>query len=268
MFSYFFPEKKQLKLNVYSWNVLHIIHELNHASNSSHILNKYKDKEDTRLFDMLSIISKYLVDTNSIICLQEVPSEFTNMLETYIKTNSLKFDVHTYTYPRNPILKNQKLKDPYNLLGENLVTILPQEYKVKHKETLQFEDKGKACLVLSTSYFAILNVHMPFGKQSQIAISMIEDCLSNKLKQEFILCGDFNKEFKYLKADLKGYYLSKTYITKFDKPTRKCLENKETKYSNLDFFVVSPKIKICDSKVLDQDDISDHYPIHALVYIN
>ena len=272
-----------MKLNVLSLNVLHIIHELNHAFNSSPVLDKYgigRDTgnestrlesvrlESTRLKDLVNLISSRLSE-HTIMCLQEVPGDLLNLLSE----ESIHHTVYSHRYSRQPKLKNQRIPNPYIDSFEYLVTMIPNALVTGLDSSfIGFSDFGKGGLVVEINAgIRIINVHMTPG-----SIGDTRDKIMNLIDQslesypgKYLMIGDFNSDHLELKNDLKNNMkrLSDSTIHPIKGDTRKGLSNGIVRFSKLDHLVTSRDIPICKTFVEDTNDLSDHMMIGCIMMI-
>jgi hypothetical protein len=107
--------KLRQKFVVISWNVLHMIHEINYASDMSSMISRYAinkswSNERLRLNDIIQTLSELLIKHVAIecfICLQEVPADLLPMLREMLDshvgsalvTNPM---IYSHTYSRKP----------------------------------------------------------------------------------------------------------------------------------------------------------------------
>ena len=88
---------------IYSWNILHILHEIKHASGNSKVLSHYnilsnKNNEKLRQTDIINKLKTFLLTTEPIIiCLQEVPYDYYEELKQI-----QDITIYNYTYLRTP----------------------------------------------------------------------------------------------------------------------------------------------------------------------
>jgi endonuclease/exonuclease/phosphatase family metal-dependent hydrolase len=247
-----------MKLTVVSWNVLHIIHELNYAFGNSLVLDKYPI-ESTRITAIFNHIVKKL-DKNTIICLQEVPGDLYDYL---LKLKSYK--VLGLQYTRKPVLKNVKIENPYTNSDEYLVTIIHEDYTKDSNEIFIEDNFGKGALITNINDLYIINAHLPMKSRDDLLIR-IKDFI--KTINKYIFIGDFNNNQIELRKELdkNNYGIFKMPI--FNGDTRKGKhQNGKIVYSKLDHVVHSDNMRICKTQINDNGDISDHYMISIVIVV-
>lgn len=222
-------------MKIISWNVLHIIHELNHVFNDSPVLDKYLRNEVKRLTDIFNAI-KALMNENSVICLQEVPGDLLTLLKQLPNTTVFEYKysrVPTIKYSRAPIRILKELEPIYDDPAEYLVTLVHQKHSATALQTIQFDDPGKACQVTQIGDTIVMNAHIPFGAQKRgKALSQIfqtvhndfvrhtsvpfdaqkykEQCArarAEQVLQNFVLVGDTNMRPDELRSELGSLIL-------------------------------------------------------------
>ncbi len=261
-----------MKLTINSWNVLHIVHELNHALDSSPVLDEYKiTAKDTvneakRLVDIFKTIVKSLNSSSTVFCLQEVPGDLFDML------SELKdYVVYSYKYNREPVIKNKFISCPYKNSSEYLVTIVPADLKdlVVGTDCVQSEDPGKASFIVHFKFgLSIVNCHVPFGDEKRCkAFGGLFDCLEkNDHASNYVIIGDMNCRFPALKEALTSNKFTDFNIPRIIGDTRKGKQNGKVFYNKIDHCVVHKKLKVGGAWVTETGDLSDHYIIGMLVY--
>ena len=128
--------KIQQKFVVISWNVLHMVHEINYVYDMSPVITQYKIKEEWsnekfRLNDIVKTLSQLLIKHSTIecfICLQEVPGDLLPLLREMIDSHvgsalASQPLIHTHTYPRIPRVRKIQGASLYTDSNESLVTI-------------------------------------------------------------------------------------------------------------------------------------------------
>ena len=256
------------KLHFYSWNVLHIIHELNYCFDNSLILDKYQivqdpSNEQKRLKEIMNMINTFMKNDNTFILLQEVPYDLFQLIEKQANQKESKFGVYAYFYTRIPINRS-KLADSYQNTSECLVTIYPRNLGDFSEESVIF-DASKACQIISNNRFCVINVHLPFGKNRAQALKIIFQSIDEKYqKQQIIMGGDMNMTYQELKQEINKTDLS---IVKTNHYTRKWIENNKIRTQTIDFFMTTDQVKVISRKSLIDNDLSDHYPIYMNVYV-
>jgi endonuclease/exonuclease/phosphatase family metal-dependent hydrolase len=255
-------------LKVISWNVLHIIHELNYCVGTSPVLDKYKvdekaENEKNRIKDIFNIICKKL-DKDVILCLQEVPGDLYDCL-----TEMKEYCIYNMKYSREPKIKNTKYTNPYNNKGEYIVTVVHKDNEklVTGQKIIQFDDPGKAAFIINIDNTLVINSHIPFGKENRVkALKQVYEYLMENSDKTYIFGGDMNMRFDELKGDLKDIKWVSYKVPQIKGQTRKYKQNGDIKYNKIDHFIVSEKINVCSTSVEDNDDLSDHFAIMIIAY--
>lgn len=217
---------------LYSWNVLHIIHELNYSYDCSYVIDKSQEilaSEIYRLDVIAKLIVKYASKEKSIICLQECPAK---LLENIINLNTYgDYVVHIYKYKRTPKLKNHRVENPYTDCSEYLITLTGKNIFVNNVNNVEFEDSEKGSLVIDVNIdkknIFIANIHCPFGKLRNSAFEKLKIELGSK---DYIIIGDLNSE----QWELEKIFNKNIYkFTNINKPTRISKSIKKTKKGDL-----------------------------------
>jgi hypothetical protein len=234
---------KQESVKIFSWNVLHIIHEWNFVGEDSLVIRKYGD-ESARLELILAFI-KNIYDTNTscIINLQEVPGDLLDKLIVLFNSN-----IYYHTYDRLPKLKKEG--DIYLNKTESLVSIVKNVHYISSNFVSLGTGKGYLHLnVYAFSvYLNILNVHMPF-KYSNV--------LNLELENLFI-CGDFN-----CSSSESCIIFDKCNSIPNDKYTFISWRDMSVKTDILDHVLTksSDLIDLSKPLIIHECDYSDHMPI-------
>lgn len=254
-----------MEITVYSWNILHIIHEFNYVINSSPVLDKYNITktntigEERRIFDIYKMIIK-LLNKDSIFCLQEVPDDLLQVL-----TKLKEYKVYSHAYNTIPNIKDNTIKSPYINNGEHLVTIIPNSLKdsVVNMNSIQFDDKDKDGFVLNFDFgLSLINAHVPFNSHNRLkSIQSIYDYLQKTNYKNYIIIGDMNCSNENLAEDLITANFSDYYIPKIEGFTRKGKQNGNIIYSKLDHAIVHNSIEVINTSIIDPSDMSDHFII-------
>jgi endonuclease/exonuclease/phosphatase family metal-dependent hydrolase len=266
---------------VLSWNVLHIVHELNHVWDNSPVLVQYSIREDfsnekKRLDDIVKTLHQLLSNYSTMecfVCLQEVPGDLIPMLgEMLASLNNPTASIHVQTYPRRPQFRRQKNASIYTDVNESLVTIhLGGKDKADQVSWTQCpNDPGKGALtVTTTSGLKVVNIHLPFDNRA--ALSLLNAMSWPEANIPFVLVGDMNRSssslMRIIQPGLKGRSSSSPLIPIVtDKPSQVGLnQNGSRSTSFIDHYLVSPALASstnASASVFDQiGDLSDHYPI-------
>lgn len=271
---------------VISWNVLHMIHEINHVYDMSPVIKRYSIKENwsnekLRLNDMVKTISELLVKHSTIecfICLQEVPGDLLPMLHQMFdshvgSTLVTKPLMHVQVYSRKPHIRGQQTDSLYADSNESLVTIHYNPYGVSNDRLLWTpcpSDNGKGALSVTTaSNLTVVNVHVP--SDNQAAMSLLNNVSWPKNNSAFVFVGDMNRRYEALMKMIAEINVGKPssgllFPVTTDKPTRVGYGRDGVLYKTwIDHYIVSTSLKdsvISPAVVHDQiGDVSDHYPI-------
>jgi len=289
-------------LRIISWNVLHIIHELNHVDNSIVIQNN--PDECKRINDIYNKIFS-LLDNNTIICLQEVPMDLLNLLIVHNDIYNIEFNKYT----RLPCLKNnkteltngktselssevsvptlvgrktdelyssvsvptkvgRKIVNPYNNCSEHLVILYPLTYIANDVIFLEIKDSSKGYLILKlNNNITIVNVHVPTISLINERTALMNELLNVIKDDNFIIIGDFNSKKYVLKNDF--LHIDKINIPDVNGYTYKgILKNNKIVYKTIDHIVL--KNILYDCAFTDEDDfkLSDHKYIGIIIYDN
>jgi hypothetical protein len=246
-----------MEVELFSWNLLHIMHEINYVGYSSLVLKAYPDESD-RLKRIVEYI-KNVYDSNErvVINLQEVPGDYLEEL-----TNLFQDNICKYTYPRVPKFKSDlsNHEPVYKVPTESLVSIYKGVQLVGFNAT-EYES-GKAGLsldcVLSNSQpknFTVINVHMPWEWKNNLTFDEKQVC--------FIL-GDCNKDAN----GTKKMFLNCEVLPN-DKVTWTSWRNNSVQTGILDH-VVYQNYNFPESSVLNVHstvNFSDHFPVSCTVFI-
>ncbi|CAF2066101.1 unnamed protein product [Rotaria magnacalcarata] len=287
------PPKLSQNFVIISWNVLHIIHELNYAQNLSLVINHYSINENSsneklRLHDIIKVLRKLLSEHSTMecfICLQEVPGDLLPMLiemsdsHTNLGLTSKPL-IHVHVYSRKPSLMDRQRDSPYFDSNESLVTIHYNPCLDSSAQHISPDDRvlwtpcptdaGKGALtVMMTSGLTVVNVHVPYDNQA--ATLLLSNIPWPENSNGFVCVGDMNRYSKGLMKmiaevtdDKRGTH--QLYPIKTEKPTRVGLEHDGTHNKTfIDYFVISASLKgLVNYPAIvfdDIGDISDHYPI-------
>jgi len=252
-----------------SWNVLHIIHELNYSFDCSFILDKWLGKESERLKKISKNIIKHASCKTCVVCLQECPEELLQLLKNENIHND--YNIYSYKYDRMPILKNHLATNPYQNCGEHLVVLVSKDIIVDSTNIVKFDDPGKASLIVNIKIgeknIYIANIHCPFGKHRNIAFDKLKTELQEK---EYLIIGDLNSElYEITKMFDKTKFISSnitipTRIAKIIKKTKKG-EIIEIRESVLDHIIGTNNFKIGKIFVESNEDLSDHLLIYSII---
>lgn len=260
------------QFKLYSWNVLHIIHELNYAYDCSFVLENWLNKENNRLDRMARIIVKYASHPKAVVCLQECPGDLLNMINNMNIFGD--FSVYSYKYGRDPKLKNHIATNPYSECTEYLVTLIGKHNLVNSTNIVQFEDPGKASLIVNINVVgklvSIANIHCPFGTSRNVAFQQL---ISELNGNEYIIIGDLNSEQWELEKifDRKIYKFSNiTKPTRIAKSIRKIRKGDEIviRETTLDHMIGTTSTTFNQTFVEPNNNLSDHLLIGATVQLS
>ena len=285
-------------MNVYSWNTLHMIHELNHVQNSPICLawNFYDrsclTSEKNRIKAiMLQITGMLDSKKNTALCLQEVSGDLLLELQLFEKD----FDIYWYKHTRIPRLDHHLVNlidNPYVLQGEYLVTLVSKALGSKPHSFLQYGQPGKAALVVEIPLSPqsklsggqlLINTHISIVANGKKQLRWLLECYAKENVKKIIV-GDYNKTRKELVTDLfisPSFREPETGLTTHMNGT--CID-----HILIDEATGSAEMKLCKITLVDQiqilsdlttkkyvnhgaynsmyaDKISDHYPIRAIV---
>lgn len=239
-------------MKILSWNVLHIIHEINYAYDTSPVLEKYSGNEQIRLNAIANFIST-LLSEDTIICLQEVPGDLLESID--FKNHTLYKHMHS----RIPEIKNSEyLKTLYSNPNEYIVTIVPNVFSVTNINVIEFDEpsenvnkSGKACLFLTLKDLTIGNCHLPFGSsRRKKALTKLTEFINTKfIDKTYILIGDMNMKAQTLQKWLSNLECDAKVI-EMPSATRKT--------SKIDHGIVSRGISVLETHVYDNHNMSDH----------
>ena len=259
-----------MSIKLYSWNVLHIIHELNYASDCCYVLDNWLNNESERLREIAKIIVKHSSYSKAIFCIQECPGDLLNLLHELNTHND--FTINTYRYPRHPKIKNHNATNPYIDSTEQLVILLGKDIMLRELKSIQFEDPGKASLIAKINIFdkniSIANIHCPFGPSRSVAFKQL---LEEIIDDTYIIIGDMNSD----ENEIKKMFNDKKYVfSNISKPTRIAKSIRKTKKGNvieiretiIDHVIGSIDLTYKNIFVGNQDNLSDHLIIGTDVH--
>jgi hypothetical protein len=121
---------------VISWNLLHMIHEIKYAHDTSPVIARYSinekwSNEKMRLNDIIKTLGELLSKYSTIecfVCLQEVAGDLIPMLRKMLDSHAdsiltSKPLMHIHTYSRKPHVRERQGESLYTDSNESLVTI-------------------------------------------------------------------------------------------------------------------------------------------------
>lgn len=263
---------------VVSWNVLHMVHEINYCFDASPVIDQYSIRTDwrnekNRINDMAKIILQFLQTNSNVecfICLQEVPGDLVTVLQEILDpTLKSKSSIHVRNYPRIPAVRHRQGPRFYTDIRESLVTI-HYNPSGSSDEILWIQcptDPGKGALTVKTnSGITIVNIHVPFDTDA--ALSLLKNLPWPTDNSPYVLVGDINRDSRQFIKLLQKLTEGKP---NFDlirsvpstKPTRigYCKDGTLGK-SWIDHYLISTSLQSSPVVVYDQiGNISDHFPI-------
>ncbi|CAF1462638.1 unnamed protein product [Adineta steineri] len=265
---------------VISWNVLHMIHEINYVYDASPVIEQYSIKENwsnetSRLNDIIKILNDLLIKnamTECFICLQEVPGDLLPMLRKMVDAHvgsvlTSKPLIHTHTYSRKPQIRNRQGGFLYSDSNESLVTIHynPNAVFTEIKSGLENAEKhfliddqilwtpcpsdpGKGALTVTTaSGLSVINAHVPYDNKA--AFSLLKNITWSNNNNPFVFVGDINRNSSALMKILHEIIGDESCFNLLfpittDKPTRVGLRRDGTREKIwIDFYIVSASLK-------------------------
>jgi endonuclease/exonuclease/phosphatase family metal-dependent hydrolase len=256
----------KMVFDFYTWNVLHMIHEIKYCLNDSHIIAKYSIRDDSaneqkRLDDIVNEINTCFTkhDNKSVImCLQEVSGDLLNKIK-----NTLNCAIYSYQVARIP--KDITKSNVYIDNSENIVILVSHDLNNTFwpPMPIQFQDSGKAALVVRLEHYTIVSIHVPFGDDGVCALKNLFNQIT--LLKPIIIAGDFNKEQNRLLEDFKNIQVfdclrqSTTDLSyTYKRP------NKTSVIDHVFVFDVADRLTIKSNNVIDEDkDLSDHLIVHV-----
>jgi len=243
---------------IYSWNILHILHEIKHASGNSKVLSHYnilsnKNNEKLRQTDIINKLKTFLLTTEPIIiCLQEVPYDYYEELKQI-----QDITIYNYTYPRTPSCFGIS---PYKNNNELLLIIVKNIVGNPSSIITKFSDLGKACLSIQIEDTIYCNVHMPFkDEEFRNALELV---IRNNKAEKLVICGDFNKTAFWITKILSQIKTDKIFRLIENNQTTHITLNKDNSENKkiYDHFLISGFDNEVSFKV-EPLDYSDHFPI-------
>ncbi|AYV82593.1 MAG: endonuclease/exonuclease/phosphatase family protein [Hyperionvirus sp.] len=261
----------QKKLFISSWNVLHIIHELNYAADHSLVLEKYNDKENERLDDIITYITARVKLASDILCFQEVPGDLYDRLES-------KFPNYTilgYRYERQPKLR-KVATNPYKNTDEYLVILIANDIVkfVTETKIVQFDDKGKAAQLIKFSSkdsngfdLCVVNVHLNIGKAASKSLRQVFEKLAEQKWERYFLIGDLNMSYTQLKKELDQIIPNKYFTPYVNGNTHISKYGGQIKLTKKTHIVASNDLKPKTLPVIPNDSLSDHYMVSTSMEI-
>lgn len=237
---------------IFSWNVLHIVHEINHCSDSSLVIKDGKTiNEVLRIEQIIKQINDVYDPSNTFICLQEVPGDLRD------KLIELKFNFYEYQLPRMPSVRNSRFKNTkvYSNFAEYLITIVPKDLTFTHS-AVQYIDQGKSCLIVKNDKFSILNTHLPFNAVERVdSLTKVYKAMSQQ--NNYILVGDTNTQIGTLTKECSDIGFDFKFPN-IKGNTRVGLNDKKIYYSKIDH-IMTKNIDVARTVVIRSNDLSDHY---------
>jgi len=244
-----------------------MLHEIKYCYNDSHVITKYGIRNDIineqkRLDDIIVELELCLNSSDKvIICMQEVCGDLLDKIK-----NKLNCGIYNYQLPRIPQITKVPVS-PYTNNTENLVVLVSNDLKNKIVtiENVQFEDNGKAALIVKFNDFTIINLHLPISIKGTKALKQL--CKYIEHDKCIIMTGDFNKKYNLLLNDFKEhgiipYMKSSTAINTY---TYKRIINGDCfKFEIIDHVFVFGNMSIVKENVTDKE-YSDHSLLSVLL---
>jgi len=165
---------------IISWNTLYIEYEKKYNPNSK-ILLRYKDNEEKRIDDIVSVLIKNS-DKETIICLQEC----SGLLLKNVKYKFTEHEVFSYNIGR----KN----------NEYLITIAPKEFIM---DKCIDHPTSNGYLSITNGKYKVVNCHLKPQRfvENNNVLKYLYD-----LPRNTIIAGDFNETYYIVKKVLTGRY--------------------------------------------------------------
>lgn len=267
---------------VISWNVLHMIHEINYVYDMSPVIERYSIKtnasnEQRRLTDIVKTISELLVRYSTMecfICLQEVPGDLIPMLHQMLDSHvGSKFvskpSLHMKTYSRQPRVDRPGINRVYTDSNESLVTIHHNPYSNSNNDRIHWtpcpDDNGKGALSITTSSnITVVNIHVPF--KNPVAMGLLNNIVWPGNNHRFVMVGDMNRYVEPLMKMINQPSSGQLLSISTDKPSRVGRRQDGTLQKTwIDYYIISPSLKpsVNPPAIVHDEigDISDHFPI-------
>jgi len=269
-------------MRVLSWNVLHLIHELNHNSHTiseeprifaSPVLNKFYDNKNDIIdeYSRMAQIEKFIIkhlNSETVFALQEVPGILLNRLKTVLKN----YHIIHYLYPRVPKMKDGS-PDPYGEYGsEYLVTIVSKNLAKDVSFDVipfdKFKDFGKGALVVKVGDIDIYNYHMEFGQEKRLVdLEQLFLFSTKKLSKHQIMLGDSNMSFQDWITDSARIGFQDNLV-ELKEPTREGVtKTGKLYYIQIDHISISSQLYAKNWFVENTKSLSDHYLIGAEILV-
>lgn len=165
---------------IISWNTLYIEYEKKYNPNSK-ILSRYKDNEEKRIDDIVSVLIKNS-DNKTIICLQEC----SRLLLNKVKYKFIEHSVFSY---------NIGSKD-----DEYLITIAPKEFRI---DQCIDHPTSNGYLLITNGKYKVVNCHLKPQRfvENKNVLKYLYD-----LPKDVIIAGDFNETYYIVKKVLNSRY--------------------------------------------------------------
>lgn len=251
-----------MSLRIISWNVLHIVHELNYVDNSP-VIQKYPIEKNR--IELIYKKIMLMIDGSTIISLQEVPFDLLQLL----LNNKNNYNIEFHKYRRLPSIKNPDIVNPYIDSSEHLVTIYPIKLFPIIKSSFDLDNQSKGALIIKfNNGITVVNVHVPIIQQNiyipdDSRKTLFKTIINTVKDDNYIIIGDFNSKNYQLKKDM--YFNKNIIIPKIDGNTRKCIKNNKIVYTKLDHIILNNIDYIITFIDNEEDDLSDHKYIGIIV---
>ncbi len=230
-------------MKLFSWNILHIMHEINYVGPESLVITTYPNEQDRFIAIVKLILDEYNNHEQIVINLQEVSGDYLNKFKELFGKN-----VFYHTYDRIPTFKNAFQPKVYDDSSESLVTIV-RGLNVVDTNVINFE-KGKSALVLNfDNDTTVYNVHMPFKWANSVKI---------ETDKYVYVTGDFNCDDSEVLSQYPTCYVFKNDFKTFI--TRRNGVTITEKYDH----ILSNK-NVSNNVHVTKTDLSDHFPVSCFV---
>ena len=261
-----FPLEKT-RVRVVSWNVLHIVHELNHSAGSSFVLDEYRGNESYRILDIFDKIRDLLGDLRypggTIVLLQEVPGDLRDCLRAMLEEEH--FHIAEYCHDRCPELHDKSGEPPYGNMSEYLMAIVPCnliDVEVFRTFGIRY-GRGKAGLVVDLTWICLVCNHFSRDRdERREGLGKILDYLDEaRMIDTALLMGDMNCDKSILIEDMKeAGYSGFKYVNTGAKFTRHFkVEGGNLGGTHLDHIVISSELEYENTGIIRIDpSLSDH----------
>lgn len=260
-----------MNFKIATWNVLHIVHEINHNLANSIVIKDGHTFDESKRTNVIYKIISDLVNDNVIVCLQEVYGD----LRDKIREDSDKFKSFEYKLQRTPKITNKSLINTqtaqtiYKNINEYLMIIVPKSINYVSQTNIQYDvDDGKSAIILVCSQLTIINTHLPFVKDKRMK-SLIQ--LHKKLNElnildNFVMLGDTNAIYPVLNEELLSLNIDVNFADIMDNTYFTINKDGSRKGKKIDHIIHTKNI-ISSAKVFNTYDLSDHKLVQCTLEI-